>query len=88
MVRSIYSGTRNDTSVTLAIQNYRAPHILHFDLLNRSQIIRRVVGHGNCNDTMLQRSVQFILTPEDEHFEGGMHPKAATGSEEIAILKP
>ncbi len=60
----------------LAHEMTLAPYILHFDLINRSQIIRRVVGHSNCNDTMLRRSEQLILTSQNEHFEGSMHPKA------------
>ena len=35
--------------------------------------VREVVRHGNCNDTMLRRSVQLLLTPENEHFEGSLH---------------
>ena len=36
---------------------------------NRSQIIRGVVRHDNANGTMLRRSAQLLLTPENEHFE-------------------
>ena len=32
--------------------------------------VREVVGHGNCNDTMLQRSAQVLLVAENELFEG------------------
>ena len=39
----------------------------------RSEIIGRVVGHANANDTMLRRSVQLLLTPENEHFQGSLH---------------
>ena len=43
---------------------------LPLKLLNRYNIIRGVVWHNNCNDTMLWRSAQLLLTPENEHFEG------------------
>ena len=42
------------------------------ELLNRSEIIRRVVAHDNGNGTMLRRSAQFLLALENDHFEGSM----------------
>ena len=76
----MYSGTRNDRIQSTAIQNYVWPYILPLELLNRSEIIRRVVGHDNANDTMLRRSAQLLLTPENDHFEGSMH-LASTGAQ-------
>ena len=37
---------------------------------------------GTCddNDTMLQRSDQLLLTPENDHFEGSMLLKAKEGT--------
>ena len=37
---------------------------------------------GTCddNDTMLQRSDQLLLTPENDQFEGSMHLKAKEGT--------
>ena len=31
------------------------------------------MGHDNANCTMLRRSVQLLLRPESDHFEGSMH---------------
>ena len=40
-------------------------------MLSRSQTLRMVTRHNNCNDTMLQRSAQLLLAAENELFEGG-----------------
>ena len=37
-----------------------------------SHIIRGVVTSYNANDTMLLRSAQLILTPENDHVEDSM----------------
>ena len=44
---------------------------------------------GTCDekDTMLQRSNQLLLTPENDHFEGSMLLKAEEGTKEGFTLK-
>ena len=68
------------TGVTTDCQNRNGAAILHLELLNRSRIIRRVVGGTNARGTMLWRSDQLLLTPENDHFEGSMHLKANEGT--------
>ena len=42
-------------------------------IFNRtSENVREVVGWYGANDTMLRRSAQLLLTPENDHFEGSM----------------
>ena len=38
------------------------------------------MGTYNANDTMLQRSDQLLLAPENHHFEGSTHLKAKEGA--------
>ena len=45
-------------------------------LLNGHKNDRGVVGTCIANDTMLRRSDQLLLTPENDHFEGSMLLKA------------
>ena len=41
-------------------------------------LVRRVMGHYDSNDTMLRRSDQLFLTPENDHFGGNeRHPAKA-----------
>ena len=54
----------------------RVPWNLPLILLNRSEIIREVLGTCVGNDTMLRQSDQLLLAPENHHFEGSMHLKA------------
>ena len=42
-------------------------------LLNRSEIDGVVIKTYYANGSMLRRSAQLLLTPEDHHFEGSMH---------------
>ena len=70
MVRSMYSGTRNDTSLTTGVQNYVRPYKMPLELLNCSRIVREVRKTYTANGTMLRWSDQLLLTAENHHFEG------------------
>ena len=37
------------------------------------------MGHGNANGAMLQRSVQLLLAPENDHFEVSVHQVLIAG---------
>ena len=67
VVRSMYSGLENDIIQTPGRHFYGSPDVLLLDLLNRSRIIRGVAGHDDdiCKVTMLRRSVQLNLAPEN-----------------------
>ena len=52
---------------------------LSLKLLNRYNNRREVVGTCDEKDTMMQRSNQLLLTPENDHFEGSMLLKAKEG---------
>ena len=64
------------TGVTTTSNFYVVPLTLHLELLNRSRIIRGVLGTYNANDTILRRSAQLLLTAENHHFEASMHLKS------------
>ena len=59
---------RGDFFLSALREGGKAP----LELLNRSEIIRRVVAHDNGN-AMLRRSAQLLLTLENDHFEGSKH---------------
>ena len=65
MVPSMYSETVEVTGVTTTSNFYVVPLTLHLELLNRSRIIRGVLGTYNANDTMLRRSAQLLLAREN-----------------------
>ena len=46
------------------------------ELPRRSEIDRRVIKTYYANGTMLRRSAQLLLTPENHQLEGSMHLKA------------
>ena len=66
----MYSGRDSVTGVTTGDHFRNGVTFLHLELLYRSEFIRRVVGAYNANGTMLRRSDQLLLTPENGHFEG------------------
>ena len=68
LVRSMYSGTRNNTSVTTGALFYELPLFLPLQLLNYSRIVREAGKTYNANDTMLRRSDQLLLATENHHF--------------------
>ena len=76
----MYSGTRNDTSLTTGGQNYGRPAILHFGYRYRPGIIREVMGACKANGTMLRWSDQLLLAAENHHFEDCTHLKVKEGS--------
>ena len=51
------------------------PGNLPLELLNRYKNRREVVGTCDEKDTMMRRSNQLLLTPENDHFEGSRHLK-------------
>ena len=55
-------------------------------LLNRSEIDRGVVETYCANGTMLGRSAQLFVTPENHHFECSVHLKVRNDIVEMRYL--
>ena len=83
----MYCETVEVTGVTTTPNFYVVPLTLHLELLNRSRIIRGVLGTYNANDTMLRRSAQLLLAAENHHFEGKALQSGREHSERRCILE-
>ena len=80
MICWMYSDRDIVTNLTTGGPFWNMADILHLELLNRSEFIRRMVGAYNAIGAMLQRSNQLLLMPENDHFEGSMHIEVKEGT--------